>query len=353
VLDRIALEDPTSLAMSPNLDLLAVSQEGADQVSFVDVDPATPTFHQVVHTTAVGRGPLGLAWEPGNEDILVCNRGDGTVSVISAFTLEVRKTVQAPGKVRGNDGRFRPRYFPFEVAITPRQTQFGFVRGVYFAYILNDDGSLSVFESGPDGINGIGFDDIVATLALPLHRPKALQVSIQDTNSAVYVLHEDPLDLTGHLTGQAGGAVTKIGLKGGSPGVIPLGVDAFGPPHLRFLEIGVLDSLGEGPTGLSGVPVDLAFDDQLNLGALPNLYSNFSAGSPVAMNGKGLMKNIGIPWPASAPSFLFLAVPSAGVVDALDLVGGSHDRVDTDPFLPGTQSIPAAGVSGLMNYFRQ
>ncbi|MSR63939.1 MAG: hypothetical protein EXS08_16055 [Planctomycetes bacterium] len=357
VLDRIALVDPTALAMSPNVDLLAVSQEGVDQVSFVDIDPASPTFHQVVHTTAVGQGPLGLAWEPGNEDILVCNRGEGTVSVLSAFTLEVRKTVQAGGKVRGADGRFRPGHFPFEVAITPRQTQFGFVRGVYFAYILNVDGTLSVFESGPDGVNGFGYDDIVATLPFPFHRPKALQVMIQDTNSSVYVLHEDPLDASGQLTGQAGGALTNVGIIGGLPGVMPLGLDASAPPHLRQLLFGVIDSLGEGARGLSGIPVDLAFDDQRNLGALPNAFTAFSAGSPVAMNGKGLMKNIGIPWPASAPAFLFLAVPtgvpSAGVVDVFDLLSGALERVDTDPFLPGTQSIPAPGVSGVMNYFRQ
>src|SRR6185503_15786686 len=111
-----------------------------------------------VHETAVGNGPLGLAWDSGNEDILVCNRGGGTVSVISAFTLEVRKTVPVQDRVRALDGHFRTAsHSPFEVALTPRQLGFGFQRGVYFGYILNTDGTLSIFESGPEGVNGWGY----------------------------------------------------------------------------------------------------------------------------------------------------------------------------------------------------
>ena len=84
IIDRIRTPDPTSLAMSPNLDLLAVSNQTAGTVTFVDIDPTSATFHQIVKTTKVGNGPLGIAWEPGNEDIIVCNTGDSTVSIISA-----------------------------------------------------------------------------------------------------------------------------------------------------------------------------------------------------------------------------------------------------------------------------
>src|SRR5262245_51493056 len=77
VIDRIHTPDPTSLAMSPNLDFLAVSNEGADQVSFIDTDPGSATFHKVVRTVSVGAGPTGIAWDSGNEDIFVCNQADG------------------------------------------------------------------------------------------------------------------------------------------------------------------------------------------------------------------------------------------------------------------------------------
>lgn len=353
VLDRIALADPTSLAMSPNLDLLAVSQESADQVSFVRIDPSAADFHQVVQVTPVGRGPVGLAWQPENEDILVCNPGDGTVSVISAFTLQVRKTVMAEGKARARDGRFLPAHRPFEVAITSRQIGFGFQRGVYFAYLLNTDGTLSVFESGPDGINGFGYDDVVTTLRVPFTNATTLQVDVTQLDSAVFVLHENPLGLDGQPTGQPGGAVTRVGIKGGVPGVQVLTPDDLAArPHLRALEIGVRGSLGEGSHGLSGVPTDIAFDDQVNLSALTNFSTPFSPTAPLSVNGKSLVRFAnGSFLPVSAPRRMFLAVPGAGMVDVIDLIHAR--RADTDPFLGGIQSISVAGVTGLMDYFRQ
>src|SRR5688572_28030004 len=94
VLYWIRMLDPTSLAMWPNLDFLAVTNENADLVSFLDVNPSSPTFHQVVKTTVVGKGPPANAWESGNEDIFVSNQQEGTVSVISGFSLEVRKVLR-------------------------------------------------------------------------------------------------------------------------------------------------------------------------------------------------------------------------------------------------------------------
>ena len=78
VLHRVALPDAAELAMSPDLKRIAVTQPSLDQVSFVDIDPASASFHSVVHTTAVEHGPLGIAWTPDNEDILVCNEGSNS-----------------------------------------------------------------------------------------------------------------------------------------------------------------------------------------------------------------------------------------------------------------------------------
>ena len=83
VIDRVRTPEPTSLAMAPNLDFLAVTNEGADQVTFIDTDPSSATFHEVVRTVPVGVGPTGIAWESGNEDIFVCNQADGSVTIIS------------------------------------------------------------------------------------------------------------------------------------------------------------------------------------------------------------------------------------------------------------------------------
>ena len=355
VLDRIALADPTSLAMSPNLDLLAITQEGADQVTFLDVDPGSATFHEIVKTTAVGVGPLGIAWEPGNEDILVCTPGDGTVSVLSAFTLEVRKVLGGQRRnVRSSDGSAHAIRRPFEVAITHRLAGFGYRRNVYYAYLLGTDGRLSVFESGPDGVGGWGYDDIVTTLPSPFRNPQALQVDPRSLESAVYVLHEGPLDFDGVPTGQPGGALTRVGIRSGSSGVLPFGPrDHLAPPHLREIEFGVLAaSLGEGLPGLSGIPVDIAFDDQLNLSALTNFTTVFSAGQPLSVNGKALVRFVtGNVWPANFPRFAFLAVPGELRIDVIDLVAGA--RFDANVFQPGVQSLEVTGVSGLMDYFRQ
>jgi hypothetical protein len=106
-------------------------------------------------------------------------RAAGSVSVISAFNLEVRKTLTAHLEQ------------PIDIALTPRQTSFGFLRGVYFGYVLDAAGFVAVFESGPDGINGIGFDDIVATLPFPFHSPRAIQPDVTNLNSGFFVAHQD------------------------------------------------------------------------------------------------------------------------------------------------------------------
>ncbi|MDX1390022.1 MAG: beta-propeller fold lactonase family protein, partial [Acidobacteriota bacterium] len=220
VIDRVRLPDPTSLAISPNIDVLAVTNQGANQVSFIDINPASATFHQLIQTTIVGNGPIGIAWTPDNEDILVCNQRENTVSVLSAFDFRVRKVLR--NQLRG----------PFEVAITPRQNAIGFQRGVYFAYILNGDGSVAIFESGPGGINGFGFDDIVASLPFTFNRPKTLQPDQNATNSQFWVLHEDPLEPSGQPTGRSGGAATLCGMASATFGQISLDVNGFQNPRL-------------------------------------------------------------------------------------------------------------------------
>jgi hypothetical protein len=116
----------------------------------------------------------------------------------------------------------------------------------------------------------------------------------------------------------------------------------------------VFYSLGEGPEGLSGIPVDVAFDNQRNLTALPNFSTQFSPGINISINGKSQVRvnPVGVTVPVSAPQFMFLAVPSPGVVDVFNISSGTIERTDTNPFEPGTQSIPVSNVNSLMDYFR-
>ena len=88
------------------------------------------------------------------------------------------------------------------------------------------------------------------------------------------------------------------------------------------------------------------------------MKSSFSTGSAVPINGKNLVRNVGGFSNVSEPAFIFLAVPnsnqkgSSGVVDVIEMVAG-FPRFDTNPFQLGVQSIPAAGATIVMDYFRQ
>ena len=94
------------------------------------------------------------------------------------------------------DRLFQVQLFqPFDVVITPRQLMFGFQRGVYYGYILNKNGRVAFFESGPDGVNGWGFDDVVGSLPYTFSNPKAIQADVTSLFSAIWVVYENPLDI--------------------------------------------------------------------------------------------------------------------------------------------------------------
>ncbi len=341
VLARIELTDPVELAMDPDLRFIAVSEHDANVVTFIDIDPRSATFHSIVKVTGVGSGPRGIAWEPGGEDILVCNEGDDTVSILSAFSLEVRKTLSNPA--------FRS---PFAVALTPRQDRFGFARDVYIGYILDRSGRLHLFESGPDGVNGWGADDIVATAPFRLFAPQAIQADPTRLESGVWIAHRGPLAPDGSVL-EAGGALTRVALSSTVVGTLPL-ANANPPPQRGFaLEI----DLSLGSAQLTGFPQDVAFDDLSNLGALGNYHTTFSPGVPVVMNGKNLVRDVGLQGvlPTNVPKVIFVPVRRADLldnaIDVIDLATGV--RMDTNPFQAGVQSIPAPGARYVMSYFRQ
>lgn len=344
VIDRVSMPDPTSLAMSPNLDYLAVTNQSVDLVTFLDINPQSSTFHEVVQNTVVGNAPRGIAWEPGNEDVLVCNEGDSTVSILSAFSLETRKTLISQLNQ------------PFDVAITGRQTNYGFVRGVYFAYILNRTGTLAMYESGPNGVNGWGYDDVIGAAPMEFKNPKSIQPDLINISSAVWVVHEGPIDPSSGSAGAAGvPALSNLKIESGIFGQLPLNVNSLLIPQFRDLSLAVAVSLG--PDVLSGVPVDVAFDNQRNYGGLANFFTYASAGFPISLNGKSLVRQLTQTSNTCEPQFMFVAVPnptfgSDGVVDVVDIAGG-YNRKDVNAFVPGTQSIECTNAANLMDYWRQ
>ncbi|MEM1335563.1 MAG: hypothetical protein AAGG08_19125, partial [Actinomycetota bacterium] len=344
IIDRIAVPDPTALAMSPNLDTIAITSQTTGIVSFVDIDPDSATFHQVIQSTVVGSQPRGICWESGNEDIIVANEGDNSISILSAFSLEVRRVISSNLSE------------PFEIATTPRQINWGFFRNVYFGYIANRNGRVAVFESGPNEVNGWGFDDVIGVVTTIFRNPKTIQPDHVDLRSGFWIAHEGAINLETGDAGPAGEpAVTKVNIVSGIQGQLPLNVTSLLIPNFRDLVLEATSSIG--PTNLAGIPVDLAFDNMRNLGGLANLFSVFGAGVPLPLNGKSLVRTFGAnPNNTNEPSFMFVAVPNPvagiGAVEVIQIDGG-FQRVDTNPFQPGDQPIVAPNVQVLMDYWRQ
>lgn len=144
------LSQPDSVTVTPDLARLYVSSGGNNTVMVYDVNPLSENFLYPVATVLVGAQPRGVCVQPDNEDVFVCNYGSSTISIINPKTNTVRKTLSSLLKK------------PWDCVMGPRQGGFGFLTGVFHGYISNYGGNnVLVYESGPDGIGGIGYDDIL------------------------------------------------------------------------------------------------------------------------------------------------------------------------------------------------
>lgn len=327
VLDRIPISSPRDLAMSPDLNLLAITNNSPNTVSFLDTDPDSPTFHQIIKVTELvdeidnrtGRGPTEVVWQPDGEDVLVLCERSGALALISGADLRTRKVIP------GLDS-------PKLLAVTDRGTNFAFSTGLYYAYIVSESGRMSIFESGPDGIQGIGFDDFVGAPSLEgrtgFPNPTAIMIDPNSAQHGVYVAYSE--------NGQA--MVDLLWLDNAPTG----------PRTLRNLPGTVVDpnrrskewKLQRHFSGsfTSGAILDLALDDLTNFGDTTQALSP-GYGGPVSHSGKGLHRNGA---PVSNPQFLF----AAGTNGTIDVI-----RLDTGT--PAVQPIRAPGAQILCHYWRQ
>jgi len=334
VIDRIKTPDPWEMAMSPNLNLLAVSNFSSNSISFIDTDPGSQTFHQVIQETKVGQGPSAMAWQPEGEDLLVVNSRSNSLSIIGGSDLAVRKTL------------INQINRPIDIVCTLRPVGVGWNIQIYHAYILSQSGQISIYESGPDGPNGIGFDNVVGQIDIRFRGATAMQPDIVSFNSAVWIAHQDEVGL---------GQVSHLELTASPVGTLPINQLQGGfilPPNFRDRtwtvngRIGGSNPTNPGAPRLSGDnPVDIAVDEMQNFGLLPGVTSLYVSNITYALHsGKGHVKitPTGALVPAITPRLMFIALADNGKVDVREINTGKLIR---------TLSVP--GVSGLRSYWSQ
>jgi hypothetical protein len=315
------------MAMSPDLSRLAVSN-GTGDVLYVDTDPLSPTFHQITAQTRLWPGITELAWQPEGEDLLVLNPVAHALTLIDGRSLQLRKVV-------GN-GLFAPR----ALAVGSRQTTFGYQTGTWLAFVLNGDGSVAVFESGPAGI---GYDDLLGIIEPRFPNANAITADA-GLGADFWVAHQDAAGLA---------QVSLVRLVQSPSGPLPLPPPAAGDASQQFRQrVWVVVQRYGGTNATTPVPallsgnaiVDVAFDDIVNVGALPDQQSPVVPGLRQARHsGKNLVKLAGSSaMPARSPRLLFVALGDTGTVDVLEIASGRR-----------LVTVPAPGIRALCDYWRQ
>ena len=337
VLDTLRLSDPINMTMSPTLALLAVANFASSTISFIDTDPTSGTFNTVIAETRVVDGPTAIAWQPDGEAVLVLSTPSNTLTVLQAADFTIIT------EVSGNLN------LPFQIAVTERFIINGNLSGVYYAYILNENGSVAVFESGPSGVNGIGFQDMIGTVDLIFSRARGLQLDYTSNLGGIFVSHVDESGV---------GKVSRLELTASPTGQQPTNQLSSGfilPPTFRQKQWTVTGSFGGSDPNLplnqrlsGNSPIDVAFDEMLNGGALPNQLTPFNGGvgqSFILHSSKGaaLLPILAfIPSAAYIPRYIFIALSDTGKIDVFDL--------NTEAKIT---SIDVPGVTMLASYWRQ
>lgn len=330
VLDVIPVADPRDMAMAPDLNLLAVSNKGVNTVSFIDTDPNSPNFHRVIKSiqlidrinNRVGLGPSEIAWQPGDEDILVVCENSNSMALVSTGNLEVRKIIP---------GVSQPRL----IAASERDTTFGFQTGLYYGYVVSSTGVVTIFESGPSGPQGIGFDNFIGIPALDGRSgfPSAAAIQI-DPNSffhAVYIAYRNG----------SKGAVVNLALHDAPFGPRQTTFASFLPePNFRTKTWRVEQDY-VGVFSSSSV-VDIAVDDLTNIGGTSSSTSVYAGNAVVWHSSKAILRYPAGPAPVSQPQFLF-AANANGRVDVIDLRSGQ----------PFVRPLVVPGAQVLCHYWRQ
>jgi hypothetical protein len=329
IIDSLKLPDPEGLGLSPDLRRLYVTNYGDDTVSIVGADPFGPFFHQEINRLKTGNGPRAVSAQTDGEDVFICNYLGNSISILSPSSQTIRKTISDANIKR-----------PVRAVLTPRQLLTGWTAGIYFGYILcNQSQQVVVYESGPSGTTGIGFDDVrwVSTgtykdIRGGCYDPGSYPGAVVGMAGGVYLAHRDPdtgmpmvsriaftaqqpaagpqpiLKLAGNTASATDRAFTKVGTWGG-----PL------VPFNQRLNYG----------GQDQAPYDVALADfrtsdffstsalvtPTNFGSLTGLQS---ANAPSLNNRSPIRIVQGAPIQANYADRMYVSFPGDDVIEVLD-----------------------------------
>ncbi|MGA0867545.1 MAG: Ig-like domain-containing protein [Planctomycetota bacterium] len=337
ILDTVRLSDPVSMTMSPSLGVLAVANFSSATISFVNIDPRSPAFNTVIAETRVDQGPSKVVWQPDGEAVIALSRQSNSLTVLSGADFAVQTTVT--GGLNS----------PLDIAVTPRYVQTGNQSGVYYGYILNSNGTISVYESGPSGVNGIGFNDMVGSVDPTFRRATRVRLDYNSGLGGVFVTHTDESGV---------GQVSRVELTSSPTGQQPTQQNSGGfilPPTFRQKTWSITQRFGgsdpnvPGNQRLSGnSPIDVCTDEMFNGGAGTNQvtpYNNNLGVSIIQHSAKGALVvggNVATGTAPFNPKYLFVALGDVGSVDVFDLA----TRVKV-------RTIPIPGVTSLTGYWKQ
>ncbi|MGE0144904.1 MAG: hypothetical protein AB7I19_16405, partial [Planctomycetota bacterium] len=305
-------------------------------VTFINTDPRSPRFNTVISEARVPDGPTKLAWQPDGEAVLALSQGSNSLTIIGGGDFKVRNTVT--GGLNA----------PLDLAVTSRFVISGNLSSVYYAYILNENGSVVVYESGPNGVNGIGFDDMIGSVDPIFRRATRIRLDYTSNLSGVYITHVDEAGV---------GVVSRMELTATPRGILPTQQNVGGfilPPTFRQKVWSVTQRFGgsdpavPGNQRLSGnSPIDVTTDEMFNNAGLASQTTTFagnlsqsiiqhSAKSALFVNANGQAV---LPY---VPRYLFVALGDVAAIDIFDLATRTRVR---------TLSVP--GVRSLTGYFKQ
>jgi len=327
IITSLDLPDPVGVAIRGDNRYVFTANAGDDSMSVIGADPTQSDFHQEVAHIPVGRGPREISCQLSGEDVLIANTLDNTISIVELGTLQVRKTLDAL-----IDG-------PREIVTTARQNGFGWNAGVYFAYIANFTGnSVVVYESGPDGPQGIGCNNVLGALPtegseFEIFEPRGMVYSPYANDQGLYaggvfVTHRDNVGrgLLSHIQ------FTHQGFFGPLPCVLPPG-QFFIPPGFNVREFAITGQWGaDGETPLLGSKpsavnlIDFRYDAySLFTTQTPNWefrgpagFGGASSRHPVRFPPPGDPRNPHLP--VVEPDRLYLAFEDTDFIQVLDPV---------------------------------